>query len=48
MGLAICRRIVALHGGTITATAEPGVGATFTITLPRSEVALDVVQDAAS
>jgi signal transduction histidine kinase len=35
VGLAICRRIVERHGGMITATAEPGVGATFTIRLPR-------------
>jgi two-component system sensor histidine kinase ChiS len=36
MGLAICRRIVALLGGTITATSQPGKGATFVITLPRT------------
>jgi signal transduction histidine kinase len=34
MGLAICRRIVTLRGGTITATSRPGAGATFVITLP--------------
>jgi len=34
MGLAICRRIVTLRGGTITATSHPGAGATFVITLP--------------
>jgi two-component system, LuxR family, sensor kinase FixL len=34
MGLAICRRIVQRHGGTITARATPGRGATFIITLP--------------
>jgi len=34
MGLAICRRIVTLGGGTITATSHPGAGATFVITLP--------------
>jgi signal transduction histidine kinase len=38
MGLAICRRIVALLGGTITATSQPGKGATFVITLPRTVV----------
>jgi PAS domain S-box-containing protein len=36
MGLAICRRIVAHLGGTIAATSEPGSGATFLITLPRT------------
>ena len=35
MGLAICRRIVALRGGTITAKSQPGAGATFVVTLPR-------------
>jgi signal transduction histidine kinase len=38
MGLAICRRIVALLGGTITATSQPGKGATFVITLPWTSV----------
>jgi len=34
IGLAICRKIVARHGGTITAEGCPGEGATFTITFP--------------
>jgi len=34
IGLAICKKIVEHHGGTIFATGEPGVGATFTIILP--------------
>jgi len=34
LGLAIARQIVAAHGGTLTATSEPGQGATFTMALP--------------
>ncbi|MEN6484443.1 MAG: PAS domain-containing protein [Syntrophobacteraceae bacterium] len=34
MGLAICRKIVERHGGSITATSTPGKGTTFIISLP--------------
>jgi signal transduction histidine kinase len=43
MGLAICRKIVGLCGGTIIARSQPGAGATFLITLPRAETGLHVV-----
>jgi len=34
MGLAICRKVVARHGGDITAHSQPGEGSTFVVTLP--------------
>jgi light-regulated signal transduction histidine kinase (bacteriophytochrome) len=34
MGLAICKKILARHGGQITATSEAGKGSTFMFTLP--------------
>lgn len=34
IGLAVCRRIVDRHGGSITARSKPGAGATFVVQLP--------------
>jgi PAS domain S-box-containing protein len=34
VGLAICRKIVGRHGGTITARSSPGRGTTFVVTMP--------------
>src|SRR5262249_27951674 len=34
IGLAVCRRIVDRHGGSITAKSQLGKGATFVVTLP--------------
>jgi PAS domain S-box-containing protein len=35
LGLFLTRQIVEAHGGTVTAAATPGGGATFTVVLPR-------------
>lgn len=37
MGLAIVRKIVERHGGSITATSVPGVGSTFVMMLPKRQ-----------
>jgi signal transduction histidine kinase len=34
LGLAIARKLTLAHGGDITATSEPGVGTTMTVSLP--------------
>ena len=36
LGLAICRAIVEAHGGTIRVASTPGLGATFTVELPKA------------
>lgn len=38
VGLAICRKIVGRHSGTITARSTPGEGTTFVVTLPLAQI----------
>jgi light-regulated signal transduction histidine kinase (bacteriophytochrome) len=39
VGLAVCRKIVERHGGSVTASGTPGRGATFIVTLPARQPA---------
>jgi PAS domain S-box-containing protein len=41
LGLAVCRRIVAAHGGRIDVSSRPGKGSTFTVRLAKPRVPAD-------
>ncbi|MES2629223.1 MAG: ATP-binding protein, partial [Bacteroidota bacterium] len=42
LGLALCKKIVERHNGTITAKSEDNSGATFSITLPLEQKEKDI------
>jgi len=48
IGLAICRKIVERHGGSITARSKPGDGSTFLVTLPVKQSGKDESWEAAN
>jgi two-component system sensor kinase FixL len=44
IGLAVCRRIIDRHGGSITARSQPGKGATFVFTVPSRAIAAEAAK----
>jgi CheY-like chemotaxis protein/anti-sigma regulatory factor (Ser/Thr protein kinase) len=38
LGLPICKRLIQMHGGTLTLESVPGEGSTFTFTLPIAQM----------
>jgi PAS domain S-box-containing protein len=48
MGLAICKKIVERHDGSISAKSEPGKGSTFIIRLPETQMVKEIPYSARS
>ena len=45
VGLAVCRKIVERHGGTITATSQEGNGAAFMVKLPTTQINEEILNN---
>jgi len=44
LGLAVTKRVVDAHGGTITVQSTPSVGTSFTVTVPAARTVASVPQ----
>ena len=47
LGLAIVKHVAESHGGAVTAASQPGVGSTFTVTLPAEPATPEDIPEAA-
>ncbi|NML31110.1 PAS domain-containing hybrid sensor histidine kinase/response regulator [Paraburkholderia antibiotica] len=46
IGLTLCKSLIEMHGGSIVASSEgPGLGSTFTLSLPLASAQVEVVED---